>query len=230
MAAPTSYPIAIIGGGPVGLTSSILLSLRNIPHVLFERHPGTSIHPKACGINQRTTEIFRVMGVEDEVYRHAAPPGVSGRTAWYTSLGKDRKEIASRDAWGGGEYAEEYERYSPSKYCMLPQIRLEPILKRRAVELNPDGIRYSSEVREIRNGEDCVRIKVFSKGQSEEEYEARFVLNADGGRMFTDQLGVKWLGESNLFDMVTAHFRAPISSLHPDPRNFITWFSSPEMG
>jgi 2-polyprenyl-6-methoxyphenol hydroxylase-like FAD-dependent oxidoreductase len=58
------HPVAIIGGGPVGLSSSIFLSLRNIPYVLFERHHGTLIHPKACGLNQRTGEIFRQMGVE----------------------------------------------------------------------------------------------------------------------------------------------------------------------
>lgn len=46
----------------------------------------------------------------------------------------------------------------------------------------------------------------------------------------TNDLGIKWLGERNIFDMVTAHFRSPLRSLHPDPRNFITWFSNPEMG
>lgn len=30
--------------------------------------------------------------------------------------------------------------------------------------------------------------------------------------------------------MVTAHVKAPIQALHPDPRNFITWFSNPSMG
>lgn len=41
------YPVAIIGGGPVGLATSIALSQHGIPHVLFERHPGTSIHQGA---------------------------------------------------------------------------------------------------------------------------------------------------------------------------------------
>ncbi|KAL9093258.1 MAG: hypothetical protein Q9165_003999 [Trypethelium subeluteriae] len=229
MASSHSYPVAIIGGGPVGLSSSILLSLRGISHILFERHSDTSIHPKACGINQRTSEIFRGMGIEDEIYRHSGPPEVTGRTAWYTSLGEDGKEIASRDAWGGGQYAEEYKSFSPSRYCILPQIRLDPILKRRAIELNPRGIRYGADVREIRNEGQRVKITSIIDGE-EVIFEARFALVADGGRMFTDQFGVKWLGEGNLFDMVTAHFRSPLRSLHPDPRNFLTWFSSPEMG
>lgn len=214
----------------MGLTSSILLSLRKIPHVLFERHPGTSIHPKACGINQRTTEIFRVMGIEDEVYRHAAPPHIAGRTAWYTGFGVSGREIFSRDAWGGGKYAEEYAGFSASKYCVLPQIRLEPILKRRATGLNPDGIFFNTEVLAIQDGKSAsVKVR-FRDSNKEAVYAARYVLVADGGRVFTEKLGIQWMGERDIIDMVTAHFAAPLHPRHPDPRNFITWFSNPEMG
>ncbi|KAK5723189.1 hypothetical protein LTR17_013909 [Elasticomyces elasticus] len=227
-----TYPVIIVGGGPVGLSASILFSLRGIRHLLFERRATTSIHPKACGINQRTTEIFRVMGIEHDVYQHAAPPEVAGQTAWYTSFGPDGKEIHTRDAWGGGEYEAEYAAHSPCKYCILPQIRLEPILKRRAEELNPGGIVCGIEVLSVEDHADFGQVVVRADGDaSSQTYQARYVLIADGGRMFTDQLGVRWLGERNLFDMVTAHFRAAaLRPLHPDPRNFITWFSNPENG
>lgn len=98
MTNPQRYPVAIIGGGPVGLSSSILLYLRNIPHVLFERHHGTSIHPKACGLNQRTGEIFRQMGVEQAIIAQGAPPDTCSKTACFTSLGPTGTKIVSRDA------------------------------------------------------------------------------------------------------------------------------------
>ena len=79
---PSNATVAIIGGGPVGLVCSALLSLHGIEHVVFERQPDTSIHPKAVGLNQRTLEIFRKIGVEDEVKRQAAPPSMSVRIAW----------------------------------------------------------------------------------------------------------------------------------------------------
>lgn len=223
------HSVAIIGGGPVGLTSSILLSLRGIEHVLFERYPDTSIHPKACGINQRTIEIFRKIGIEDEVVQHSAPPEVAGRTGWYTSLGPEGRHIASRDAWGGGQYEEEYKRHSPSRYCILPQIRLEPILKRRALELNPRGIRYRSEVTDLHQTPDRAILSVRRENRDEEVY-ARYVLICDGGRICTKSLDISWIGDRDIFEMATAHFRAPLRSQHPDPRNFITWFSSPEKG
>ena len=62
-----SVPVLIVGGGPVGLTASLLLSRKGIRSLLVERHPGTAVHPKARGINARTMEIFRQQGVEAEV-------------------------------------------------------------------------------------------------------------------------------------------------------------------
>lgn len=224
-------PVIIVGGGPVGLTCSILLSIRGIAHTLYERHASTSIHPKACGINQRTTEVFRVMGVEEEVYAQATPAEIAGRTAWYTSLGDEGREVFSRDAWGGGQYASEYATHSPSKYCILPQIRLEPILKRRAIELNPTGIRSYHEVLEVDNQKDFTVVTVRNRDTNEVfRRGARYVIISDGGRQFTDKLGISWAGEANLTTMISAHIRAPIRPLHHDARNFITWFTNPAMG
>ena len=224
-------PIAIIGGGPVGLVSSILLSQRGIPHVLFERHPSTSIHPKACGLNQRSIEIFRQMGIEDEILRHRAPPNTVCRTAWYTSLGPGGREIVARDAWGGGRYEEEYARASPSPYTVLPQIRLEPILQQKALELNPEGIHYGADVTGIVEQVDGVELTIKHRANSKpSKVKASYVIGADGGRALTESLGIEWEGERDIVDMVSGHFQAPISLHHPDPRVFITWFINPSLG
>lgn len=223
-------PVIIVGGGPVGLVSSILLSLQNIPHVLFERHPSTSIHPKACGLNQRTIEIFRHIGVEDEVLRTSAPPNTHSRTSWFTSLGPNGREIFSRDAWGAGEDRARYEQASPCRYTILPQIRLEPILLRRAQELNPDGLRFSTEVVNIAEQDVGVVVTVKNKDGTEGKWHAQYIVAADGGRMVADQLGIAWNGERDVFDMVSAHIQAPIASQHPSPNTFINWFINPSLG
>ena len=224
-------PIAIIGGGPVGLVSSILLSQRHIPHVLFERYPSTSIHPKACGMNQRTIEIFRQIGIEDEILQHRAPPNTVCRTAWYTNLSTTGREIIGRDAWGGGQYQEEYEKASPSPYVVLPQIRLETILQRKALELNRKGIHYESEVTGVEEQVDGVELTIEDKATSTfSKMTASYVIGADGGRGLTTSLGIKWVGERDIVDMVSGHFQAPISLYHPDPRVFITWLINPSLG
>ena len=232
---PESTTVAIVGGGPVGLTCSIMLSLQGIDHVLCERQPDTSIHPKAVGLNQRTVEIFRKIGVEEEVMHQAAPPSMSGRTAWYTGFGPHGREICARYAWGGGPYQETYEAASPCRYALLPQIRLEPILKRRAIELNPDGIFFGYEVVGISEANGNEVIVSFHKGKGptagpDLQLTAKYVIGSDGGRLLAEQLGINMAGEADVIDMVSAHVRAPISKHCPDPSIFLHWFISPELG
>ncbi|KAJ9613677.1 hypothetical protein H2204_014752 [Knufia peltigerae] len=222
-------PIVVIGGGPVGLVSSILLSMHGIQHTVFEQFPGTSIHPKACGLNQRTIEIFRQLGVEEDVKKHRAPLTSVSRTAWYTSLGPDGREVYGREAWGGGEYVDEYKRASPAQYSMLAQIRLEPILQKRALELNSDAIRYNTKVTKVEEKSDRVILTVEKKDGSQEQVHASYVLGADGGRGLAESIGIDWQGEQDIVDMVTAHFKADLTSVHPDKRVFISWIMNPKL-
>ena len=60
-------PVLIVGAGPTGLCTSILLSRYGIPSLLVERHAGTSIYPRAVGIVPRTMELFRQWGLESRV-------------------------------------------------------------------------------------------------------------------------------------------------------------------
>ncbi|KAI1078133.1 FAD binding domain-containing protein [Whalleya microplaca] len=227
------HPVIIIGGGPSGLATSIALSQRKIPHLLFERYPGTSIHPKAVGFNPRSVEIFRELGVEAEVLAQRAPPHTTAQTAWYTGLGPSGREIYCRPAWTG--YSDLYAAASPAPYLCLPQIRAEPILLRRARELNPTGLFHRSEVLDVEehvDGLDGAYVSVLVRHANEPEpkkYRARFVIGADGGRFLIDHLQIPWEGQRNILRMISVHFRAPVSDYH-EPRQLITWLINPDRG
>ena len=60
-------PVLIVGGGVVGLTASLFLARQGIRSILVERHPGTSILPRARGVNGRTMELMRELGLEDPI-------------------------------------------------------------------------------------------------------------------------------------------------------------------
>src|SRR5215468_8013180 len=89
-------PVLIVGGGPVGLTASLLLSKHGVRSLLVERHPGTAIVPKARGINARTMEMYRQHGVEQAIRDAGLPtertgvivcavcPGGRRRRTWRT--------------------------------------------------------------------------------------------------------------------------------------------------
>ncbi|MBP2365180.1 FAD-dependent monooxygenase [Pseudonocardia parietis] len=224
------FGVVIVGGGPVGLTASIMLSRLGVRHALFERHPGTSIHPKAIGLNQRTIEVFRSLGIEDDVRQAAAPPRTYERTAWYTSFAGPTelhgRRIAVRDAWGGGRYAEEYARVSPCRYTMLPQIRLEPILRRHAETSPLAEICFDSPVTAVSSRADHVDVTVAGR----RKVRADYLIGADGGRTVADQLGVAMAGPTDLLDMVSAHFTADLSPYLPDDGCLINWFVNPDFG
>jgi len=62
-------PVLIVGGGPAGLCTSILLSRHGVHSLLVERHPTTSVHPRARGIGARVMELFRAWGIVADVQR-----------------------------------------------------------------------------------------------------------------------------------------------------------------
>jgi len=107
MTYPIEIPVLIIGGGGCGLSLSTFLSDLHIPHILFEKHSGTSILPKAHYLNQRTMESFRQHGIDKKIQAVACPNHNMGRIQWKTSLGGPEVydgRVLGHCAGFGGEY------------------------------------------------------------------------------------------------------------------------------
>lgn len=116
---------------------------------------------------------------------------------------------------------------------VLPQIRLEPILQRWAQALNPQGLRYNAEVVDVREDSEAgvtVSGRHSATESRTEECHARYVIGADGGRFMGEKIGVSWEGPRSLVNMVSCHFRAPLSKIH-EPEALITYLAGqPETG
>ena len=70
-ASPTNTSVLVVGAGPAGLATAIGLARHGVTATVIERHPGTSIFPKASGISTRTMEILRSWGLEAAVRQHS---------------------------------------------------------------------------------------------------------------------------------------------------------------
>ncbi|KAH6722119.1 FAD binding domain-containing protein [Leptodontidium sp. MPI-SDFR-AT-0119] len=229
-----NVPIIIIGGGGCGLTLSSFLSDWKVQHVLFEKHSGTSLLPKAHYLNQRTMETFRHHGLDKPVLAVGAPIHNMGRVQWKTSLGGDGafdgRVLGHCGAFGGDfgtKQWEDYRRDSPSLSSNVPLLRLEPILRQLAEDRNPGHILFGHTVADLEDDSQKVIATVQKPDGKTQKYQAQYVVCADGGKFSTPKLGINMEGPTGLVDFVSTHFKADLSE-YWDDRTLITHFINPE--
>jgi len=200
-------PVLIVGGGPVGLMASLLLSRLGIRSLLVERHPGTAIHPKARGINARTMEVFRQQDVEAAVRQAGLPPERTGLIVWAKSLAGE--EIERRVPWGRSERSADV---SPVRACLCAQDYLEPVLRRCAEEQASGELRFNTELKSFRQNGSGVSATLGDAGSGAEEIvEARYMIAADGAQSpVRAVLGVRMDGRKDVYDSVNILLEADL--------------------
>src|SRR6476660_6871657 len=67
----TGLPVAIVGAGPVGLTTALALNYYQIPFIVFEADAGLSTETKAGTTLTRTLEIWQRFGAAGNVLAKA---------------------------------------------------------------------------------------------------------------------------------------------------------------
>jgi branched-chain amino acid transport system permease protein len=124
--------VLIVGSGPAGVASAALLSSYGVPNVMIEKYSWLANMPRAHITNQRTMEVLRELGVEDEVYQDAVPQELMGNNVFCTSLAGE--EVGRLLTWGNHPNRRaDYELASPSKMIDIPQTMLEPIIFGKAM-------------------------------------------------------------------------------------------------
>lgn len=220
-------PILIVGGGASGLSSSIMLSDLGVDHILVERHPATSHAPKAHILNQRTMEIFRQMGIADDVLATGSSGEYLQHATWRTSLGGsdvgDAQAFAQIKAWGGGHLAEKVAETGPVPPCSCHQIKLEPLLHRVAAERSKRPLLFHTEVSELVQTDDGVLSTLTNRTTGEQTTVlSTYVIAADSGRTVGPKFGVELEGSKHLQDNVSMHFSADLSP-YLDDGTILNW-------
>jgi len=228
-------PVLIVGGGGAGLTASMLLSTLGVEHILVSSLPTTSVLPKAHVLNQRTMEILGDVGVAEQIYAKSTPAENMAAMGWYAGfVGPDPdfgRLIAKIETWGCGYTNLNWTQASPCRSANLPQIRLEPIMKARAEELNPGRIRFHHELIGLEQDSNGVsaQIKNHDTG-AEYTVRARYLLGCDGGRTIPRMAGIGYEGLGVIAQIATAHVSADLSKLARDPDVLIRWIWCPAIG
>jgi len=129
------FPVAVVGGGPVGLAASSYLSLYGVPHILLEGRTEFTHHPQAHFINNRTMEVLRSIGVSNEV-SCSAPPLDQWRRFIYCSsiLGSTYGVVDHFDKGQTTPFTTG--RPSPEPLAHFPQNQLIPVMWTAAADLS----------------------------------------------------------------------------------------------
>jgi putative polyketide hydroxylase len=206
MAAMREVDVLIAGGGPVGLTAAILLSRRGVASLLVERHPGTSIHPKARGINARTMEIFRQCGVESAVRAAGLGHERSRFIVWARSLAGE--ELERRVPWRSRPEALQT---SPVLRCLCAQDDLEPVLRAHAASLPAGELRFGTELIDFQQDAEHVTATL-REGGGGTRVRARYLIAADGARSrVRETLGIAMRGNAGIYRSINVLLRADLT-------------------
>ncbi|MER8764731.1 MULTISPECIES: FAD-dependent monooxygenase [unclassified Mesorhizobium] len=169
----TNTTVLVVGGGLNGLTAAALLAHNDIACVLVERHPDTSIQYKFAGISPRSMEIFRSLGLEEEIRTNRTGDQQAGAIARARNLADPQIQ------WGGPAWPDA-SALSPTQPATCDQHVLEPILRRYA-ERNGADVRFSTELVTFDQDETVVRAEIRDFATcAKEVISADYLIVADG--------------------------------------------------
>jgi len=217
--------VLIVGGSLVGLSTSLLLASKDVSSLTVERHPGTAIHPRAAMFNQRTIEIYRSLGLEDEIVDASELEfEQDGAIVSVESLAGEELEYYFRNVNEG------YEPLSPSPRLFITQIGLEPILRRHADALGA-RLEYSTELVSLAQDEDGATALVRNRETgAERTVRARYVVGADGSKSpVRDGLGIGLRGHPSFSKCITIYFRADVKPLLGDRNLSVIYVFGPKL-
>jgi 2-polyprenyl-6-methoxyphenol hydroxylase-like FAD-dependent oxidoreductase len=205
--------VLIVGAGPIGLTLAVDLGRRGVCCTLIEKKPAPEFLPKMERCNARSMEIFRRMGVAEQIRTAGldrnVPMDVYIALAMndppllrlpYPSVAEAQAEIA---ACNDGSMPRE-------PYQLISQYTLEPLLKSAAEQFSSVTVRYSHEFLSLSQDADAVTATLRDPEGRSVEMRAQYVVGCDGGAsLVRKQLGIQLRGEGNLLRFHQALYYAP---------------------
>jgi len=169
--------VLIVGGALSGLSTAVFLAWHGVKPLVVEKHPDTLSHPRARGINPRTAEIYRQVGLESALWAET-------HIADFSKLLMLRAEtLAGPEIFSGPtDQPDPTGEVSPCEWVPIDQDRLEHLLRDKAIELGA-RIRFNTELVSFTQDADGVDVVLRDRTTgTEETVRTSYVVGADGHR------------------------------------------------
>ena len=212
-----SEPVIVAGGGPVGLTTALLLARQNVPSVVLERRTERSEAPRAHVLNPRSLEIYRAFDFDVEaMIAHAAPPEDDGYSYF------DWRTTGKR--FGGIPFEQHDDTHTPHPRINLRQPQLEKLLLNEACRTPLIDLRVGHRVLDLVTDDETAVATVLDPDGHTYRLESDYALACDGANSETrESLGIGLHGQADVQPCLTIHFEADLRSVVGERPGMFYW-------
>lgn len=179
----TTYPVAIVGGGPVGLFLAIALQRQGVECAVLEKRSKRITHSRSLGIHPVSLELMDQIGIVDDFLESGI---------------KIKKGVAYGDNGKIGTISFET---CPKPYTFilsLPQFKTEELLEDRLNEIAPGCLHRGAEVHTVGMTERSVEVE-YTHGHERERrtLNCRLLVGCDGkNSRVREEAGFSFVGDS----------------------------------
>ncbi|WP_206492035.1 FAD-dependent monooxygenase [Rhodococcus sp. KRD162] len=219
--------VLIVGSGPAGGSAALLLSTLGIPNIMITKYRWTANTPRAHITNQRTMEIFRDLGIAEQVLAEATPHELIGDTVFCTSIAGE--EIGRIRTWGTGADREaDYRLASPCSTVDIPQTFLEPLLVKNAT-MRGTHAQFSTEYLSHVQDADGVDVSVVDRLTGHHyTIRAKYLVGADGARSaVAADIDLPYQGAMDVAGSMNITFKADIAEYVGHRPSVLYWVIQP---
>jgi 2-polyprenyl-6-methoxyphenol hydroxylase-like FAD-dependent oxidoreductase len=203
--------VLIVGAGPTGLTLAIDLGKRGVRCSLIEQKERPTFLPKMERINARTMEIYRRMGLVQQIRAAGLRPDCPMDVYIVLALNEPpllhlpypsvaQAQADTRATSDGTVPLEPYQ--------LISQYTLEPLLKSVAETIPSVTVRFGCEFLSLRQDGESVTARVRTIDGGTQDLRARYLVGCDGGTSpVRKELGINLRGEGNTLALRQALYR-----------------------
>ena len=203
------FEVAVVGGGPAGLSSAMTLGWHGAHTLVVERRPSASSLPRATVASTATMELLRRFGLEDAAWERSID--VEWQAWACTTLAAAEHGNAVEV---GLPTRAQAALVSPTAPACLPQDELEPLLEEHLRSFPSVRLDRGVEVVGLERRADDGFVLTLAGPHGTRRVGADYVVGADGVRSgIREALGIASHGEEGLAARLGVVFRAPLWEL-----------------